>query len=255
MDLLSILQSNLSPAKKLETAILQNNVALLEETLQSGVDINGRVQVQGGNTALHVACRQGYRNCVAKLLEYHADPDRKNDFNMSSITTAFQQKNAKCLWLLLAESRDWMNLGSFWLEDDVAGLLWNNTDNSMDTLVSVLIKATPDLSQTRSNLKENLFYRCKDTNLENSLKIWRMTEDIDGESFITNKKSTFSQNDSWQKTFVEWLNEYNKTPKLLSHYARLAIRRSFHPNCNVCYGASRLPIPSSLKQDIMMTCD
>ncbi|XP_033756884.1 uncharacterized protein LOC117339421 [Pecten maximus] len=255
MDLLSILQSNLSPTKKLESAILQNNVALLEKTLQTGIDVNSRLQLQGGNTALHIASRQGYRHCVAKLLEYHADPDRKNDFNINSITVAFQQKNSQCLWLLLQKSREWMNLGSFWLEDDVAGLLWNTTDSSMDTLVSVLIKATPDLSQTRSNLKQNLFYRCKDTNLEKSLKIWRMTEDMDSESFVTNKKSAFNQNEDWQKQFVEWMNQYNKTPKSLSHYARLVIRKSFHANCNVCYGASQLPIPTSLKQDVMMTCD
>ncbi|XP_060063930.1 uncharacterized protein LOC132544362 [Ylistrum balloti] len=255
MDLLSILQSNLSPAKKLETAILQNNVNLLEETLQSGIDVNGRIQVQGGNTALHLACRQGFLRCVAKLLEYHADPDRNNDFNKNSITVAFQQKNSQCLWLLLEKSRGWINLDSFWLEDGVAGLLWNTTHNSIDTLVSVLIKATADLSQTRSNLKQNLFLMCKDTNLEKSLKIWRMAEDLDSESFVTNQKSRFNENDDWQKHFVKWLTEYNKTPKPLTHYARLVIRKSFHPNCNVCYGASQLPIPLALKHDVMMTYD
>ncbi|XP_021366924.1 ankyrin repeat and SOCS box protein 14-like [Mizuhopecten yessoensis] len=255
MDLLSLLHNNLSPAKKLESAILQNNVALLEASLQAGVNVDCRVQVQGGNTALHLASRQGYRHCVAKLLEYHADPDKKNDFNITSITVAFQQKNAKCLWLLLEKSRGWMNLDSFWLEDDIAEILWNTTNDSTDILISLLIKATPDFSRTRSNLKQNLFYRCKDNHFTNSLKIWRTTEDMDNDSFVTSQKSGFDQNDDWQKEFVEWLNEYNKTPKSLVHYARLVIRKSFYGKCNVCYGASQLPIPTSLKQEVMMTWD
>lgn len=255
MDLLSLLHNNFSPAKKLESAILQNNVGLLEEVLQTGgVNVDVKVQAQGGNTALHLAAREGYVKCVDKLLEYNADPDKNNDFNLSSVAMAFRMKRYRCLELLLEKSRYWLSFDSFWLNDYVASFLWTATNelNDLCFLLSVLIKATPDFSRTRTNLKQNLFFKCRDTSLTHVLKIWRMTEDLDSESFITRQKSSFNQSIEEHKQFVEWLDEYNKTPKSLAHFSRLAVRKSFHQHCNVYYGASQLIIPTSLKHDVTM---
>lgn len=54
MDLFSLLQNNLSPEKKLENTILKNDVKGLESILRGGIDVNKAIQIQGGNTALHL---------------------------------------------------------------------------------------------------------------------------------------------------------------------------------------------------------
>ena len=230
----------MSIEKKLLNIISRNQVPELEDYLKKGGDPNIRLMKQGGNSALHEASRQGYFLCVEKLIEHNADPDIRNDFKLTPITLAFRNHHGKCVEILLRVNRELRSLENIWSQLSGAKTIWNTSN---DTMIKALIKATPDLSKTRSNLQKNILYICHERMMYGSLKMMV----YGGYVFSDEQLSRFDLNEELDKKIIEWLKEYKRNAQSLQHYSRLAIRRSFHGNCNVVYGAERLPLPRPTK--------
>ncbi|XP_061171932.1 ankyrin repeat and SOCS box protein 8-like [Saccostrea echinata] len=246
MDLLNLIKKKSSPLKKLELAVLENNVKELKEVLESGVDPNTEIQSQGGNCALHMAAHNGYFLCVETLLKYNADPEKTNHFNLTPLYIALRRNQARCAEILLRVNKLMMSIDPVWMQMNNAVNVWNGSN---DTMISVLIKATPDLERCRNNLKSNLFFLCKSKNMYGSLR----TMAISGYRFSQDEKQYFLNSPvESDKNFHAWLNNFNKQPQRLMHYCRLKIRRSFLGNCNVYYGVEKLPVPKLLKDYIVI---
>ena len=111
-------------------------------------------------------------------------------------------------------------------------------------MISVLVRATPDLIKYRCNLRKNLIFLCKKKSMYSNLQAMA----VSGYKISKEEKSpfmTFSQ--EGDKKFYGWLDNFQKKPQILLHYCRLAIRCSFCGNCNVFYGVDQLKIPQLLK--------
>ncbi|KAK3094900.1 hypothetical protein FSP39_007668 [Pinctada imbricata] len=240
MDLMKLFESSLSTEQKLQNIISRNETGELDKYLSSGGDPNLRIQKHGGNTIMHEAARQGHFLCVEKLMEYNADPEIKNDFNLTPITLAFRNHYAKCVEILLRVNTELKSLETIWSQLSGAKTIWNTSN---DRMLKVLVKATPDLSRTRSNLQNNLFFKCKNDEMYGSLKMIV----YGGYKFSQEQINQFHEGYEKDKTFLDWMNQYQKTPQSLQHYCRVAIRHSFHGNCNVMYGAEVLPLPRLTK--------
>lgn len=72
--------------------------SIAEILLDRGIDINQKNSHQ--DTALHIACREGYLNTISLLLERNADISIKNKNNETPLEIAFQLYNRNVLILL-----------------------------------------------------------------------------------------------------------------------------------------------------------
>lgn len=245
MDLLTLIKKKSSPLKKLEIAIEENNIKELKEVLESGeVDPNTEIQKHGGNCAVHIAAHKGLFLCVETLLEYGADPDKTNHFNLTPLYIALRRNYAKCVEILLRVNRVLMSIDPVWMQMDNAQRVWND---AKDIMICVLVKATPNLVRCRSNTRSNLFFLCKNKSMYGSLRAMI----IAGYKFSDEEKTHFMKSSvEGDKSFYEWLDNYQKRPQRLMHYCRLTIRHSFCGNCNVFYGVEQLKIPPLLKNYI-----
>lgn len=247
MDLFSLLQNNLSPEKKLENTILKNDVKGLESILRGGIDVNKAIQIQGGNTALHVAAREGYFLCVEKLLDYNANATVKNDFGLTPIALAFRQGHGKCVEHLLRVDADLNDVETVWLQIDGSMRLWQH---SSDAMISALLKATPNLNTARENLKSALLTLCLRDRMFNSLRVWVMCGFTLRPDQIVDRQDNIDDEDVEARELRQWLTEYNSCVKLLQHYCRIRVRQTFMGKCNVMYGVEQLNVPRDLKNYI-----
>lgn len=246
MDLLNLIKKKSSPLKKLELAVLENNNKELKEVLENGVDPNVEIQYHGGNCALHIAAQNGYFLCVETLLEYNADPDKTNHFNLTPLYIALRRNHARCVEILLRINKPLLSIEPVWMNMDNAARVWND---AKDTMISVLIKATPDLERCRSNLRSNLFFLCKNKMMYTSLHAMYMGGYSLGPEQIQMFMNSHLESD---KNFYDWVHKFNRQPQGLMHYCRLSVRRSFCGNCNVYYGVQKLPLPRLVKDYIIL---
>ena len=241
MDLINLIKKKSSPLRKLEIAIDENNMKELKEVLESGLDPNSEIKTQGGNCALHLAAHKGYFLCVETLLKFGADPDKTNHFNLTPLYITLRRNHAKTAEVLLRVNKGIMSIDPVWMQMDNAQTVWNNAN---DLMISVLVKATPDLMKCRSNLRSNLIFLCKNKSMYGSLQAMA----VSGYKFGQEEKGSFLISTvEGDKKFHGWLDNFQKQPQRLLHYCRLAIRRSFCGNCNVFYGVDQLKIPQMLK--------
>lgn len=95
-----------STEEQLINAVLDNNVAAVEEALSRGVDIN--YQTTRGFTALHIAAQQQLPDMAELLISHHATVDIEDDFGNTPLWTAtFNSRgDGAVINILLANNAD-----------------------------------------------------------------------------------------------------------------------------------------------------
>ena len=256
MDLFQLIRKNLTPLQKLENAVKNNDVKLLEEVLSDGVDPDTTLTKYGGDTALHFAARAGYFRCIQLLILHGANPDKLNDFHISPLFDAVRFNHERATLELLRHVNEVKSMEDLWLWDSnmpkyFSGLL-------SDELITILIKATPCCDKTRENLRNNVFSICLSRGLFKSLKYWLYCgNSIDGEQesnldelLQADVAQLDTEIEQTKSEFREWLGNRWKNASSLQYYGCLSIRRSFYGKCNVFRGVANLPLPETLKRDI-----
>lgn len=87
-------------------AVLDNNVAVVEQLLGNGVDIN--YQTTQGSTALHIAAQQQLPAIAELLISHHATVDIEDDFGNTPLWAAtFNSRgDGAVIKILLANNAD-----------------------------------------------------------------------------------------------------------------------------------------------------
>ncbi|XP_064649582.1 uncharacterized protein LOC135501402 [Lineus longissimus] len=236
-ELFGMIKNALAPAEKLRFAVQNNKLEDLESLLESTqIDINQKLQEQGGNTALHIACTKGNYYCVEVLLKTRkADANISNDFKLTPLDCALRNHNTKCAELLL------QNI--YWPID----LLWQrclqnldqNNGSELATILTFLIKGTPNCLMNKYlpvllNECSRLRYYDSDK-VEEVFKVFFLT----GNSML---EQEYAQNPTLAlPSFKEWHKSYRSQPQKLQHYSRVVVRRNISDN--LFFQTQLLPLP------------
>ena len=260
MDLLSFIRQNLTPLKKLENAVKQNDLMKLEELLNQGIDPNTALTKHGGDTALHFAARHGYFKCIEILLAHGANAETLNAFGISPLYKAIRFNHQCAALELLYKVNDVKSIEDLWL--------WNsNTPKCFarklsDETLAILIKATPCGDKTREILRRIIIGICILRHFYKSLKYWtycgnsmtsKQESDLQGILQPSNVLVQDDQNTMTEKIktdFRDWQVDFKKNAGSLQYYCCLSIRRCFYGNCNVFRGVVQLPLPEALRKDV-----
>ncbi len=86
-------------------AVIDNDIANVKMLLMcEGADANAKTNC--GNSALYIACMDGYSEIAELLLEHGADPNAKNDFGELALPMAVSQGHKDITTLLLRYGAD-----------------------------------------------------------------------------------------------------------------------------------------------------
>ena len=88
----------------LDAIIRENSIEQIREILESGVDINAKNN--WGDTALHIASREGHTDIVAMLLEKGADVNAKSDGGYTALISASESGHTETVAMLLEKGAD-----------------------------------------------------------------------------------------------------------------------------------------------------
>ena len=83
---------------------MKNDVVLLEEYLQKGMDPNQCDD--NGRTALYTAAEYGHAKCMKVLLKYGADVNIRNSYLATALHVACHGRKVNCVKLLLEYGAD-----------------------------------------------------------------------------------------------------------------------------------------------------
>lgn len=243
MDLFTLLKNNLSPSKKMVVAISSKDILSVEEVLLSGFPVNSKVQEQGGDTALHLACTKGNYDCsiVKKLIEYKADPSLKNDFGITPLYRAVYSNSVELLKYLLANDSSRSSIDNFW--NSLTSMLKGHGNLPDITCIVVMLVATPNFSKYSEYIREKILAFATNLHYHSCEKLML----IFGEKLRTHQGLQNNENDK-EKEFNEWIESYKHSVPLLKHCCRMTLRRSLDRKWNVIYGVEQLYLPKSLKQ-------
>ncbi|MEP0265149.1 ankyrin repeat domain-containing protein [Dokdonia sp.] len=79
--------------------IIRGEIDLLKLELEKGIDVNQKDEF--GNTALHIACDEGYINIVKLLLKYPVNINTKGLHDYTPLLYAISNRNTDLVVLLL----------------------------------------------------------------------------------------------------------------------------------------------------------
>ena len=246
-DLFGLLYNNISPERKLLTAVTSGLQDTLDTLIRSGqVNLDAKLLEQNGNRALHVACQKGYHGCVRRLINAGANPDIQNDFGFTPLALALRHGHVECLRVLLEHGGHFTDLSLIWIGEQMDGLpTW--LGYSHDVLI-ILLTATPNLAALSDGTIPQTVY-------EHFLQR-RFTSSLMKTFFVTGNTLPQETLNTFMKTLSEFDREWLKrcqTVMSLQHYARLGVRRSL--NCNVFFGVKLLPLPLKLMDYLITTND
>lgn len=224
-------------------AISSKDILSVEEVLLSGFPVNSKVQEQGGDTALHLACTKGNYDIsiVKKLIEYKADPSLKNDFNITPLYRAVYSNSIELLKYLLENDSSHSSIDNFW--KSLTSTLKGVGHLPDITCIVVMLVATPNFSKYSEFIRKKILAFATNLNYHSCEKLML----IFGEKMRTPQGLQDNENDE-EKEFKKWIASYKRSVPLLQHCCRMSLRRSLDRKWNVIYGVEQLYLPKSLKQ-------
>ena len=246
-DLFGMLYNNISPEKKLLTAVTSGMQDTLQSLIDAGqVDLDAKLLEQNGNRALHVACQKGFHGCVTRLVIAGANPDIQNYFGFTPLALALRSSHVECIRVLFEKGGHFADLSLIWLGEQMDGLpTW--LGYSQDVLI-ILLTATPNLAAISdgtlpTNIYEHFLLRPSTSSL---MKTFFVTGNTLPREMMNTLVRNLSQFDK------DWLKKCQDVQSL-QHFARLGVRRNL--NCNIIFGAKRLPLPLKLMEYMTATSD
>ena len=274
MALFDLLARSRTTEQKLIDAVSSNDIELLEELLEDGVDLNKKVYKYGGDTALHLAATKGMTRVIEYLIHAGVNCEQPNDSGITPLYNAVRANHSSAVKLLLMHCKS----------DDRLKFLWSEDDNELFTISeNVEMQAVEIISASNllfqkgksvSTLWDQLFMICENEILDHhgNMKLLFLTvfkhpnpSFLKYEKKVVKRIENFENGEIWRslsedekliskKKFNEvliLLQNMKKNPLSLAHLCRLTIRWSFWNKCNVYYGAWKLPLPTSLKNYIV----
>ena len=129
-------QSQAARVEMLSSAAFDNNVALVRDLIQQGVDVNG---TEDGFSALMMAASQGYDTIVQILIAAGANVDAKDAEGETALFKAAYWGKPEIIKLLLSAGANANNTNTSGTTALMSTLVWNSADS-----VRVLLEAGAD---------------------------------------------------------------------------------------------------------------
>lgn len=244
-DLFGLMCNNITPEKKLLTAVSSGLQDTLEKLIQEGLaDLDAKLLQHNGNTALHIACSKGYHGCVRRLLNAGANADTRNNFGFTPLSLALRENNIECIRAIFERGSFYTDLYLIWTSEQVDHIpTW--VSYSPDTLM-LLITATPSLDHyDKLDIPAKIYdYFLKKPSSTALMKVFFGTgHKLPPAAFasLTGGLTLFER---------EWMKKFNSVKKL-QYYAALNVRRNM--KVNILFGVKHLPIPHKL-MDYLISC-
>ena len=112
--------------------------------------------IQHGNTALIIACGNGYHDDVTALLNMGAEPNKKNKFGSSALILSTQKQKMNCIEALLNHPKARVDI-NITDEELITALMWASWHNNIQ-IVEFLIRRGADVNKVSKNGRTAIYW-------------------------------------------------------------------------------------------------